>query len=189
VNSFPTNSDASAPILNAGLDESDWNVVRPGTCASLGEMPLYEGRMAVYRVHLQLSEADLSAPGVRIQFYGCNNHGWYFVNGQLVGESRKWEAQPSFDIRQHLHPGDNVIAVGVQHGGRWGGLNPNVLLEISPKVSAVNWSRSLFNGLAQVIVQSEKTPGVIKLTATADGLKPAAATVETHPASLRSFAP
>jgi len=189
VDSFPTKSDASSPLLNAGLDESDWNVVKPGTCANLGEMPLYEGRMAVYRVHLQLSEEDLSAPGVRIQFYGCNNHGWYFVNGQLVGESRKWEDQPLFDIKQHLHPGDNVIAVGVQHGGRWGGLNPNVLLEIQPKASAVNWSRSLFNGLAQVIVQSTKAPGEIKLTATADGLKPATATVETHSAPLRPFAP
>ena len=189
VDSFPTHSDASSPILNAGFDESDWNVVRPGTCAAVGEMPIYEGRMAVYRAHLQLTEADLSTPGVRIRFHGCGGQGWYFVNGQLVGQSRKWEDQPSFDIKQHLHPGDNVIAVGVRHGGSWGGLNPNVLLEISPKGSPVNWSRSLFNGLAQIIVQSTETTGEIKLTATADGLKPATATVETRSAPLRPFAP
>jgi hypothetical protein len=136
-----------------------------------------------------LTEEDLNVPSVRIQFYGCNNHGWYFVNGQLMGESHKWEVQQSFDIKQHLHPGDNVIAVGVRHNGNWGGLNPNVLLEMSPKVSAMKRSRSLFNGLAQVIMQSAKTPGEIKLTATADGLKPAAATVETHSAPLRPSAP
>lgn len=188
ANSFPTNSDESSPILNAGLDESDWNVVNPMTGAAIGELPLFEGRAAVYRAHIKLTEEDLSTPGVRIQFSGCNSHGWYFINGRLVGESRKWEDQPSFDIKQHLHPGDNIIAVGVRYGGSWGGLNPNVILEISPKVSDLNWSRSLFNGLAQIIVQSMKEPGEIKLTAAASGLKPATATVQTQSASLRASA-
>ncbi len=35
------------------------------------------------------------------------------------------------------------------------------------------WQRSVFNGLAQIIVQSSKIPGEIVLKATADGLKPA----------------
>ena len=38
--------------------------------------------------------------------------------------------------------------------------------------SAPPWSRSLFNGLAQIIVQSTRDAGEIKLTATADGLEP-----------------
>ncbi len=43
------------------------------------------------------------------------------------------------------------------------------------------WSRNLFNGLAQVIVQSTRDAGQFKLTATADGLNPAAAVVQTQP--------
>ena len=43
------------------------------------------------------------------------------------------------------------------------------------------WSRSLFNGLAQVIVQSTQEPGEIKLTAESDGLTPATAVVQTRP--------
>jgi beta-galactosidase len=39
----------------------------------------------------------------------------------------------------------------------------------------------LFNGLAQVIVQSTKDAGEIKLTATADGLAPATSAVQTQP--------
>jgi beta-galactosidase len=41
--------------------------------------------------------------------------------------------------------------------------------------------RSLFNGLAQVIVQSTKDAGEIRLTATADGLSPATTAVKTSP--------
>ena len=41
------------------------------------------------------------------------------------------------------------------------------------------WSRSLFDGLAQVIVRSTADPGEFKLTARADGLKPATAIVKT----------
>jgi beta-galactosidase len=51
------------------------------------------------------------------------------------------------------------------------------------------WSRSLFNGLAQIIVQSTKDAGEIKLTATADGLKPATAVLEAKPGTPRPFVP
>jgi beta-galactosidase len=54
-----------------------------------------------------------------------------------------------------------------------------VNVEITGEPVAAPWSRSLFNGLAQVIVQSSKTAGEIKLTASADGLTPATGTVQT----------
>jgi beta-galactosidase len=49
--------------------------------------------------------------------------------------------------------------------------------------------RSLFNGLAQVIVQSTRAPGVICLQAKSDGLPPAEATVTARPAPLRAAVP
>ena len=42
------------------------------------------------------------------------------------------------------------------------------------------WSRSLFNGLAQIMVQSTKDAGEIKLIANADGLQPVTATLTTQ---------
>jgi beta-galactosidase len=45
------------------------------------------------------------------------------------------------------------------------------------------WSRSVFNGLAQVIVQSTGGAGDIVVTAAADGLTPARAVVQARPAS------
>ena len=43
-------------------------------------------------------------------------------------------------------------------------------------------SRSLFNGLAQVIVQAPREPGMLRLTATSKGLTPAESTVTAQPA-------
>ena len=51
------------------------------------------------------------------------------------------------------------------------------------------WRRSLFNGLAQVIVQSTKDAGEIKLTATCDNLPSATAAVQTRLCTPRPFVP
>jgi beta-galactosidase len=70
-----------------------------------------------------------------------------------------------------------------------GGLNRNVTVKIIGRTSVPPWSRSLFNGLAQVIVQSTRDAGEFKLMATADGLAPATAAVHTQPCSPRPFLP
>jgi beta-galactosidase len=51
------------------------------------------------------------------------------------------------------------------------------------------WSRSLFNGLAQIIVQSTRDAGEIKLMATADGLTPTTTVVKTQPHEPRPSLP
>ncbi len=66
-----------------------------------------------------------------------------------------------------------------------GGLNPNVNVDLIGKTSAAPWSRSLFNGLAQVIVQSTRNPGEFKLIASADGLRSASSVVQTQPCAGR----
>ena len=111
------------------------------------------------------------------------------MNGQFVGESHDWQAQPIFDIKKFLHAGDNVIAVGVNNGGGRGGLNPNVTVDIIGHASAAPWSRSLFNGLAQIIVQSTRDAGEFKLTASSNGLTPATTVVQTQPCAPRPAIP
>jgi beta-galactosidase len=51
------------------------------------------------------------------------------------------------------------------------------------------WSRSLFNGLAQVIVQTTKEPGEIKLTATAEELAPVTTTLRSQLSTPRPSVP
>jgi beta-galactosidase len=144
---------------------------------------------AIFRAHVALTQEDLSSRGVQMRFTCCDDDGWYFVNNQFVGESHDWTSKPSFNINKYLHIGDNVIAVGVNNISGSGGLNPNVALDFVGQPTTVQWSRSLFNGLAQIIVQSTKDAGEITLTATADTLTSSSATVKTQPCTPRPFVP
>ena len=58
-----------------------------------------------------------------------------------------------------------------------------------PDICAGNWQRSAFNGLAQIIVQSTKQAGELKVTATADGLTPAMLTISAQPCTPRPSVP
>jgi beta-galactosidase len=131
----------------------------------------------------------LRGSGAQICFSTCDDEGWYFVNNQFIGESHDWQAQPIFDSKKVIHAGDNVVAVGVNNGVGQGGLNPNVNVQLIGHTSVPPWSRSLFNGLAQIIVQSTCDAGEIKLTATADGLKPATIAVQAQPCTQRPSLP
>jgi beta-galactosidase len=178
---------AAAPEYAGEFDDSSWNSITPRTGGA--SMFLNPGETAFYRAHVNVSAGDLANPDALVHFPQIDDHGWIYVNGQRAGESHDWSAAPEFDIKKLLHAGDNVIAVGVKNDDGPGGLNPEVNLEIAFPPAASAWSRSLFNGLAQVIVQSSRDTGEIKLTASAAGLQPAAATVNTVSGGLRPSVP
>ncbi|HEU5397566.1 MAG TPA: DUF4982 domain-containing protein, partial [Verrucomicrobiae bacterium] len=180
---IPRNKN-SVPEYAPGYDDAGWKTVSGG-----GATIETTDTSAIYRAHVTLTEDDLKGDGALVCFSGCDDEGWYFVNGQFIGESHDWQAQPVFDAKKYLHAGDNVIAVGVFNGFAQGGLNPNVNVQIVGHTVAARWSRSLFNGLAQVIVQSTRAAGEFKLTAAADGLQPAACVVKTEPAAGRPWTP
>ena len=180
----------AAPEYANGFDDSTWNTLKVE--ADGGASPLTiktANTTGIYRAHFTLTEEALRGGGVQARFAGCDDEGWFFVNNQFVGESHDWQAQPTFDIKRFLRAGDNVVAVAVNNAFGEGGLNPNVNVDIVDKATPVPWSRSLFNGLAQIIVQSTREAGEFKLTASADGLTPATAVVETQPCSPRPFVP
>jgi beta-galactosidase len=183
IGKIPKNPSAIPEYAN-DFDDSAWKPVGGG-----GPTIETPDTAAIYRAHVTLTEEDLKGAGALICFSGCDDEGWYFVNNQFVGESHDWQAQPVFDVKKYLHAGDNVIAVSVYNGVAQGGLNPNVNVQIVGHTTAAPWSRSLFSGLAQVIVQSTRDAGEIKLTATADGLVSATAVLETKPCPPRPSVP
>ena len=185
---LPANG-ALAPEYATDLDASTWSQIKTKTDGDTGDMFLKSGQTAIYRAHVTLTEADLANPAIQIRFGSVDDNGWFFVNNQPVGESHDWQAQPAFEIKKQLHVGDNVIAVGVKNDAGSGGLNPDVALEITSKSVSVPWSRSLFNGLAQILVQSTKEAGQIKLTATADGLTPSTTAIQTVAGPARPSVP
>jgi len=181
-------SDTVIPEYANDFDDSTWSALNVKT--SGGEPTIKTpDTTAIYRAHFALTEEDLKGSGAQVCFSGCDDEGWYFVNGQFVGESHDWQAQPIFDIKKFLHAGDNVIAAAVNNGVGSGGLNLNVNVEVIGKASTPPWARSLFNGLAQIIVRSTRNAGEIKLTATADGLAPATVAVQTQPCKPRASVP
>jgi beta-galactosidase len=179
---------APAPEYAADFDDSTWNKLSKTGGDYEGQV-LREGQTAVFRAHVSLTEADLANPEIHVRFACIDDHGWIFINGQRVGESSDWAVSPAFDIKKRLHAGDNVIAVDVLNAAGNGGLNPDVNVELVGRPLSSAWSRSAFNGLAQVIVQSAKEAGEIKLTASADGLKSATVSVQTQTCTPRPAMP
>jgi len=175
---FSTRRGQATPEFAPEFDDSSWGTVKKG------DLPLKENETAIYRAHVKLTPADLDNPNLQIHFSLIDDNGWVYVNNQRVGESHDWNSQPVFEARNALHAGDNVIAVGVKNDGGAGGLSPEVFVEVVGKPQAAPWSRSLFNGLAQIIVQSTREAGELTLTASSDSLKPATAAVQTQ-----AFAP
>ena len=83
----------------------------------------------------------------------------------------------------------NHLAVTVASYSDAAGVNKGVWLRLVDNPPQVAWSRSVFNGLAQILVQSAKEAGTIKLTAKAESLTPATVELTTKAAVFRATLP
>jgi beta-galactosidase len=178
---IPDARQANLPGVAVNFDDSAWET--DNVSADTG--PLTEGENAVFRGHVTVSEQDLASENVKLSIGMIDDEGWVYVNGQMAGESHDWQAAPAFDVKRFLHPGTNTIAVAVANGSGAGGVNKGVTLLFQDKPELPEWKRSVFNGLAQVIVQSARQPGEITLTATSSGLSQRALKIQAQPAPLR----
>ena len=136
-----------------------------------------------------MTEQELAANVVELCFGAINGNGKIYVNGQKAGETHDGGMASSVDVKHLLHPGDNTVAVLVENYSTSGGINKGVSLRMQDKPVLPEWKRSVFNGLAQIIVQSTRQPGAIKLAATAEGLKPAMVSVQSQPCTPRPAVP
>ena len=173
------------PETAASFDDSTW--AQASVVSVSG--PLTNGQHAVFRAHINVTEKELAAGVVELCFGSINGSGTIYLNGEKAGESHDGGMLVTLDVKRRLHPGDNTVAVVVSNYSESGGLNQGVSLRMQDKPVLPNWKRSVFNGLAQIIVQSTKEPGEIKLTASADGLAPATVAIQSQPCVLRRAAP
>lgn len=98
-----------------------------------------------------------------------------YINGKEVGhEIKESDGRQEFKLDVSLlHPGTNMIAIVARpllKANIWADVNtdPGLIQMVYP---AAPYKRKLFNGYAQVIVQSTGQPGTIILKATSPGLK------------------
>lgn len=112
-----------------------------------------------------------------------------YVNGHLLASNVRRDAPDQSFRLEHsaLRQGRNVYAVTGQRFRKrfqWDEPNtdPGLVQTVSP---SPRWKRHVFNGLAQVIVQSTKQPGMLTLNASAEGLRQALVTIQTRKVALR----
>ncbi len=171
--------------FTASFDDSAW---APADVQSVTNQ-LGDNEHGVFRTHLKATETELAADAVELCFGTLNGTGKVYVNGQKAGETHDSGVVSSVDVKHLLHPGDNPVAVLVENYSSSGGIIKGVTLRMRDKLVLPEWKRSVFNGLAQIIVQSTKEPGAIKLTASADGLSPATVSLSSQPCTARLAAP
>ncbi|HEV2391668.1 MAG TPA: beta-galactosidase GalA [Verrucomicrobiae bacterium] len=147
--------------------------------------PLQPEQAAVFRAHFSATAEDLAATNILLRFGMIDDEGWVYINGRFAGEAHDWSVPHSFEIHKLLHAGENTVAVAVKNHENSGGLNKGVAVEIEQKPVPTDWKRSVFNGLAQVLVQSSKEAGTLTLTARAQGLAPATTTIQARSCTPR----
>jgi beta-galactosidase len=177
------------PPAAVNFDDSSWPALTTPAPGPSGVVP--DGEAAIFRAHLALTKEELANPGVQLRFPDLGTHGMLYVNGKRIADSNDWMPRPPIDLRKSLHVGDNVIVVFAFKESSKGDFNTAVTLELTsaPVMPPSPWMRSVFNGLAQVILQSSKEPGTLTLTATGEGLKPAAVSVQSQPCAPHPSVP
>ena len=176
---------ANLPEVAVSFDDSNWRK----TDVALESGPLGRSGRGVFRTRFTVTPESLSATGVELWFGKLEGDVSVYLNGEKIGAGGGASSPSIFNVKAKLLPGVNTIAVTVANYGDAAGVNKGVQLRLVDKPTKSAWSRSVFNGLAQVIVQSTQEAGSIKLSAKAEGLKPVTVSIETKPATLRAALP
>jgi beta-galactosidase len=191
--------DSAAPLSGVAfeVDDSAWPVAFGRRNAGHGDnnAPTEPAPATVFRGNFELPE---SAAGktVTLLLHKLIKPQSIYLNGRaIVPDTVRDGAGLEFALAPDLlRPGKNVVAVisVPPPGGRdmeeeaTHNAARAVLRIVTP---ASPWKRNAFNGLAQVIVQSEQKPGAITLSATSAGLSGAVLTIDAQPAVPRPAVP
>ena len=169
------------PEAAPGVDDSKWQP----TDVRRASGPLAFGERGLFRATFNVSAADLAAPAIELWFGKIDGGGNLFVNGKRFAPTGDSRAPSVYDVKALLQRGPNTIAVALANWGPAAGLNQGVELRLVDQPAAPAWSRSTFNGLAQIILRAGKQTGPLALTARAAGVAAATLPLSTSAATPR----
>jgi len=149
--------------------------------------PLGLNERGLFRASFSVSAADLTADGVELRFGKLAGSGQVFLDGERIGPAGDARASSTYDVRSHLAPGRHTVAVALANFGGAAGVNDGAELRFYQRPPPPTWSRSTFNGLAQVIVGTTNAAGALELSARVPGLTSAALRIEAAAAKPRPF--
>jgi beta-galactosidase len=190
VDSMTNGSDVAFDI-----DDTNWQTAFGGRGAGSGRRgnTNQPTQTTVYRGSFDLPQNAKGAT-LTLALRSLGEQQSVYLNGQPVAEnvSRENASREINLAADALRPGKNVIAIvatppqggrGNRGGARGNQGNPGLV-----RITTVpdNWKRSLFSGLAQVIVQSTGQPGEITLIAKSQGVADGVLKLQAEPAALRA---
>jgi beta-galactosidase len=172
---------ADGPETAPGFDDSSWEKARD---------PRWDERRidppaSVFRGEFTLP-SDSQDAAITLVLRSVGETQSIYVNGHALGLNlRRDPVGYSYALdRGLLQPGRNVVTIFATRFANkgdqmfhWNGPGPAAVQIVTP---APQWTRSAFNGLAQVIVQSTPQAGAIKLTAASPGLAPAEVEIDSR---------
>jgi beta-galactosidase len=174
-----TENTIARPETATGFDYSNWQMAFPGNQWDTSiSKPSVNG--IVIRGEFILPDIS-NASEIALYARSLGEEQAIYINGQLIAASMKRDkASHEFKLDSTIvHQGKNeyvIVAMPLLKQNIWDELNtyPGTVKVVYP---AGKWQRRVFNGLAQVILQSTQTPGIITLKASADGLTPASVVI------------
>jgi beta-galactosidase len=142
-------------------------------------------KFLVYRATFNLPADKDKASAITLFYNSLGREQSIYINGKEIAHQIKLNKKGD-ELRLDaslLHPGQNsiaIVATPILRENSWASVNqnPGLIQVIYP---AADWKRKLFNGLAQVIVQSTGESGDIVIKASSGGLLTHTIKIETKP--------
>ncbi len=179
------NDLGNRPETAAGVDDSNW---KQAFTTQSGNWREYTDSLIVVRGTFVLPEFT-DETEVNLFTKSIVENQSIYVNGHLIAENiQRGDPNQSYRLDHAIiQPGKNVYAVTGQrfrkrHQYDEPNRDPGLVQVIFP---TEQWKRRVFNGLAQVIVQSDRQPGEITLTAASPALKSCHIKIQTQAVELR----
>jgi beta-galactosidase len=178
--------EPKAEELKADYNDADWSTAfKDERDQKFGETV----KSLIYRGTFNLP-ADEAKAAITLFYRSIGKNQSVYINGKEMGHDLPATSDGNeFKLDQSLiHPGQNAIAIVAtpltkKHSWDVINTNPGLVQILYP---AEAWKRKLFNGLAQVIVQSTGGSGEIVLTATSKSLKSGNVKIKVTPHKTRA---
>ena len=182
---LPVKTLTNRPEVAEGFDDSAW---KPAFQNQDEDWRIYKDSLIVVRGTFSLPEITKDA-AVNLYTKSIAEDQSIYVNGNLIAaDIRRDDPNQSFKLNHNIiQTGRNEYAVTgkrFRKKNQWDipNTDPGQVQVIYP---SKQWKRKVFNGLAQVLIQSSKQPGEITLTSESPGIKSSVIKIQTKEIKLR----
>ncbi|MFO8002153.1 MAG: beta-galactosidase GalA [Marinilabilia sp.] len=185
VRTKPVEDTDTEEAIRPSFNVSEWEKLQQTD----GLEPGSESLPIIFRGQFELDNKELNGQ-VTWMFRDIGKEQTLYINGEKISGDLEPGEDRAFELdKKYLKEGKNTVVVVTRpfvKENEWDEVNTDfgALRVIMP---AQQWQRKTFNGLAQVLVQSEGGSGTIKLKATSPDLEEAELEIEAEEAVRRPF--